>query len=111
MTLAQKLYEARFAQLGEPAPVPFEHLNELTQASYEDLASVATLHLTGSDAATANARLGGILDVLGELLPAIDAERADRKGIEYTTAEMQERRRRVTRLLREVRALVVEVSG
>jgi hypothetical protein len=86
MTLAQKLYEASadhwLAEGPEHARPPWEQRPVSIRTHWEHIASVAATALTGSDAATANARVEELLDVIARLV-------ATRKGIEYGSTEEQ----------------------
>lgn len=111
MTLAQKLYEASWEmEYGTlPAP-PFGTLPSAAVAHWSSLASVAESTLTGSDASVSAARASALADLARELVAAVQAERADRKDFEFSTSEMQERKRRTTRLLAKMKAAIEEVG-
>lgn len=113
MTLARTLYEserAGAAPWAADAMPAWEDLRDghVTRAFYERMAAVAERACAGSDAATANAQRDALADAVAELLPAVEAERADRKDFEFSTADAQQRKRRTTRLLGKVKAAIEE---
>jgi hypothetical protein len=110
MTLAQKLYETACVQTFAPMQ-PWERLDPVFQVAWEAIADVATIHLSGSDASVSAARSEALLDLARDLVAAVQAERADRKDFEFSTAEAQERKRRTTRLLNRMKAAIEEAGG
>lgn len=105
--LARKLYETLCAGVAM-TPVPFDRLAPSQQAIYEGMEAIAATYFCGSDAATANAQRDALADAVAELLVAVEAERADRRDFEFSTAEAQQRKRRTTRLLGKVKAVIEE---
>ncbi len=105
--LARKLYETACAQTFAPM-IPWDRVDPVHQATWESIADAAERACAGSDAATANARCHALADAVAELLVAVEAERADRRDFEFSTADAQQRKRRTTRLLGKVKAAIEE---